>query len=577
MVLHALRLYKQIAAKKPLTVILTASGVLLLFAHDMSIETRGDSDYRYDRSRDTNSTPVVLQRHVLSVSDSEGKQHSGGLLLAQNWHDDLSELSTDEDFRIVILLQPPEDTPKITGPTLAWAPSHPVEPSRRVSESAAAYSDEPKPLLALSQRHRDALREGQIFGPISIESPTAFLDSESGEIDLPALATSLLHGLATEPYAAAARIALAAPRTEAVLSLSQIQQAISRLVSKALPAMEKDLPTEALGGAQLLRAGIRQPGAALYAFQRVSQLYATPASFAEAIFLVRAFADQPQVAAEVARMRQFLNYAEAPDSQAEMTLDRRLAWELLGYAGVAVGSYNRPSALAAFEIFQRRYRGDYRNHHHMYWRRTGILNRRLHDVRVQAESLRRLNGLRELGLPVGLQVLARYEALLAQTKACPRPDNPLPGPDDTRCPDCRLSLKDEPAQQEVEDLLHDLDRALKRQMARLSSASVRQILARSDNPRVDQFLKVVQASQISSLAEIMDDALIHYLRRFLLESRIQSTLEPLLDGIEQGQRMTPEDAQRTLRTVNRLLERSTREIRRRQAPPPPEATEETTG
>ena len=102
---------------------MTPQEVLLLFAHDISIDTRGDSDYRYDRPRETDSTPVVLQRHVLSVPDSEGKRRSGGLLLALNWHEDLSQLATDEDFCIVLLLQPPENTPKIDSAALAWAPA----------------------------------------------------------------------------------------------------------------------------------------------------------------------------------------------------------------------------------------------------------------------------------------------------------------------------------------------------------------------------------------------------------------------------------------------------------------------
>ena len=536
---------------------------------------REEGDDIYGSPKAADASPVVLQQHRLVVADDEGQDVSGSLILALRWQETLSRLTDDEQFRIVLLHETPADLPQVAGAALAWAPAKSIEPSRRVSESAAVYyyGQSEKPLLSLKPSHLEALCDGRLFASIGIEDPPGkFIDIETGHIDLPQLIQRLLAGVRIEPYVSAARQALSAPEPPGNLGPSQVQQAISQLIASAGPKMEKELPSEALGAAQLLMAVFRPRVGALNSFQRASRYYSDPAAFGSDIFLVRAFAEQPEVAAEVAGMRHFLQRAEAPNPQAEITFDRRLAWELLSYAAIATGSYNKPSAMAAYDLFHRRYRGDYRNHHHMYWRRMAILNRRLFEAQMQAQSLRRLNTLRELGLPVGIQLLTRYDALLAESAPCPRADDPLPGPDDTRCPDCGLAMDSEPPQQEVEELLQGLGRALRRQLSRLSSASVRQILARSDNPRVAQFLRVVQASQLSSLAEILDDTLLRYLRRFLLESRIQDTLEPLLDSLEQGDTISPEQAERTLRSVSRLLGRSSR-TERHDLPPP--AAEET--
>ncbi|MCH7810601.1 MAG: hypothetical protein IH863_08475 [Chloroflexi bacterium] len=83
-------------------------------------------------------------------------------------------------------------------------------------------------------------------------------------------------------------------------------------------------------------------------------------------------------------------------------------------------------------------------------------------------------------------------------------------------------------------VLKRLSQSVERQLSRLSSVAVRAILERSSDPRVERFLKVVQAAQITTLTEILDDELVGYLRRFLLEARISTLLEPILDHVQHG-------------------------------------------
>jgi hypothetical protein len=95
--------------------------------------------------------------------------------------------------------------------------------------------------------------------------------------------------------------------------------------------------------------------------------------------------------------------------------------------------------------------------------------------------------------------------------------------------------------------------------------AVRGLLERSDDPRIARFLRIVNASQLSSLVAIMDDQLTNYLRRFLLESRIHEILDPIFERVERGEAAGAQDTDR-LREMAALLERALR-ASQRELPP----------
>ncbi len=85
---------------------------------------------------------------------------------------------------------------------------------------------------------------------------------------------------------------------------------------------------------------------------------------------------------------------------------------------------------------------------------------------------------------------------------------------------------------------------------------MRETLERSNDPRIERFLRVVQAAQLSSLAEVLDDALTNYLRRFLLEARINAVLDPLLAQVEHGEAPDGSAAREKLTEIADLLQRA---------------------
>jgi len=94
-------------------------------------------------------------------------------------------------------------------------------------------------------------------------------------------------------------------------------------------------------------------------------------------------------------------------------------------------------------------------------------------------------------------------------------------------------LTAEPPKREVERFLHQLEQALQEQQRRLSSEAVRHILAKSGEKRIDQFIKMVQTSNLAPLVNVLDDELVDFLRQLLQEADIEIEWRTTLSELAQ--------------------------------------------
>jgi hypothetical protein len=70
----------------------------------------------------------------------------------------------------------------------------------------------------------------------------------------------------------------------------------------------------------------------------------------------------------------------------------------------------------------------------------------------------------------------------------------------------------------------------------------------------------VQASQVASLPEVLDEALVGHVRRYLVEAGVRRALEPVLATLQRGRAPTAEELSRALSEARRVLERSARAL-----------------
>ncbi len=544
---------------------------------------------------------LVKQRYRVAVVDAQGCEHCGQAILAGAWCPSLAELDPggSEEFRIVILTQPvPEPPEAVAAGVAVCTPSGPdfigegvlqetaVAYEVRGSEEDVGAQHEPEadaaPLLTLSAQEMAALAGGQILAMPPLEiSPADIFPPEETRPRLEVLAQALIEQQAARPYLRALAAALAAPaattvgaqhaaplrelllRLDTVLQEARGQAAcFSELLARSpqvaealerLAAMSQSTTTEAfLGTVSCLYASASDPSA--NSGQAPSA--GSGQALAEDVYLCRALGEKPEQGIEVARMRAFLAQAVVPESAPQLAIDRTIALEQMSFAAIAIGEPHRLASMrATWDWFRQRYQAAYGEHHQRYWREALDVHAQLMDIAYKAYALRRLNTLAELGPPVGESALAEYEELPARIGGCPRAiKQSQETGGEARCPTCGISMVDEPPWQQAQEVKHRLERALSQQLQRLSSKAVRQILASSGQARVEEFLQVVQASQVQALASILDDELLGFLRRFLVEGRVQSLLAPLLAKLQDpAADMSEEELKETVNEMGRVL------------------------
>ena len=502
---------------------------------------------------------------------------SDGLILAvRRWDDDTAAAAEqyDADFLIVLLKESPAGPVQAPPATVICAPERPAA----VRETAVAYETETSEGSALvTATQVRLLSRGDLYAPVPLTVLARDIFA-GGQPRFDLLAADLLTSEALKRYSEPLALALTAPHVPADNDLAQLLGAVSALLEEAWRIYGEH--QEALGeeaGKALERLADLVASEAREAFLAAAlQTYPSTTALVEDVYLIRAMVERLPELLELTSIRQYVSQAVVPGTERDLLLDRTIVIGQLQCSVLVTEPQRLASARAALEDFRLRYQMRYVAHHRSYWTAMAHLRAKLVEARRHTDALERLNRLVELGPPAGEGALEAYRKLLNETSPCPLivgVDRELD--DAPTCPACRLRLDDEAPTERVAEILRRIERAGDRHMTRLSSLAVRQVLEHSNDPRIEQFLKVVQASQLSSLVEILDDALIGYLRRFLVESRIGTVLGPVLETIQAGETPRPEEAKETLREVARVLQQTIRASTR--ALPPPQAETKRSG
>jgi hypothetical protein len=99
-------------------------------------------------------------------------------------------------------------------------------------------------------------------------------------------------------------------------------------------------------------------------------------------------------------------------------------------------------------------------------------------------------------------------------------------------------------------------------MTRLSSEAVHRILARARGERIEQFLQVVQASDLAGLASVLDDELLEFLRD-LLAGEPTTAAPPVLERLRRAFPVVSEsEVEAATEVFRRLLQQAISEQRR---------------
>lgn len=173
------------------------------------------------------------------------------------------------------------------------------------------------------------------------------------------------------------------------------------------------------------------------------------------------------------------------------------------------------SLIAQFERFRDDYSRAYRVHHRLYHSKSVALRARLEDEAARLGALNHLNSISELGEPLGRELEEQYNSLKEAVKLCDLSSQDLPLDDDPQCSSCSLFLGEVLPTQDVELFQRRVGGSLLEQNRRLSLVLVDRIVHGQANRRLEDFLKIVQASDLASLTNTLNDEMVLFIRRLV--------------------------------------------------------------
>ncbi|MFQ5827285.1 MAG: hypothetical protein ACE5IA_08010, partial [Dehalococcoidia bacterium] len=235
----------------------------------------------------------------------------------------------------------------------------------------------------------------------------------------------------------------------------------------------------------------------------------------EALSLCRNLQALSTLIPEILAVKAYLDAVELPETESQMAVDRLSILEQMDPGALLSAPHLWSGLKDRFDWFKGRFRTLYSSYHRRYHEEVASLASQLDRVELQVRALGYLNSIAVLGAPVAQELVDEYERLRKIMGPCPLWENEVLLEGEAVCSQCGLRLTSPFPRREVEDFLRRLERALGQQQRRLSRKAVRQILAQSHQPRIEQFIKLVQTSDLSSLANILDDELVSFLRQLL--------------------------------------------------------------
>ena len=166
----------------------------------------------------------------------------------------------------------------------------------------------------------------------------------------------------------------------------------------------------------------------------------------------------------------------------------------------------------------KRYAIAYAVHHESYNQEALELSHWLERLAPQVNALVHFGEILELGEPVGGEVPGLFKDLSDSLHVCLVDGDELDLGDVPYCQGCGLRMDQDIARRDAALAFAALDRTMREYNRRLGSHSVRRTLAHPNKEQLDKFVTLVQVADPSALANVLDDDVVAFLRRFLSAS-----------------------------------------------------------
>ena len=253
-------------------------------------------------------------------------------------------------------------------------------------------------------------------------------------------------------------------------------------------------------------------------YQSVRTVYTDYRRLEENISLLHQLSLLGRSAENILKAQEYVEGALAPpDVYPALSVDRHALREALAPANLVRARGRTWSALEQeFSRFKSSFADAYRVHHEEHHQALPAYQLDLELARRKLGAVELLNSLSELGEPAGAGLSESLSQLGDAPLNCVVTKAHLNLETLPWCASCRLTLETGLRSAELARLLPAIDGALGAKNGQLSNLLVERILHGQADGRMDDFLKIVQASDLSALATTLNHELLDFVRQLLV-------------------------------------------------------------
>ena len=251
--------------------------------------------------------------------------------------------------------------------------------------------------------------------------------------------------------------------------------------------------------------------------ERMSEVLGGQAETSDTMRLWRGWRDHLEDARLLVDALRYLDETAMSEEAGELPMEKQVLPGRLLSPGLALAFSQWPALAESVAQFRARYADTYVRHHTDYHAQVGLLAHRMAEVRLQAQALDRLNGITDLGPAMAADLPPVVEEAYNLIVACGLTLTSQQLAHSPFCPQCALTLGSEPPHQEVQRLAGDVQDALNTQNQRLSGRLALRLIQNEPGPRLRRFIDLVHVSDLSGLANVLDDEVVQFIRELLGE------------------------------------------------------------
>ncbi|HEU0075045.1 MAG TPA: hypothetical protein VFS30_13665 [Dehalococcoidia bacterium] len=304
---------------------------------------------------------------------------------------------------------------------------------------------------------------------------------------------------------------------ETAVSDAEPLSILSGLLERCRPlAIEDSIAVQALDA---LGSFAERPGLEA-ALSDVAIRFESPQRFREALFFARCLERDADSALALLDARAYLEAAITPAAaSADLAVDQAALLDGNTFATLWREPGRGVWLVDTIDIWKQAYLPLYVSRHAAHNAAVAEIAQLIDAAQTRVAAVERLNTLQRLGAPQAQAALTQYHELETQF-ACPATEDDLTTilQSEPACPYCAYHLGEEAPTADANRVLQAIQRGLEGQQARLAQRVVNRLLARSGRPgsdRLDRFIEVVQAADLTGLAAVLDDGLIAFLQDLL--------------------------------------------------------------